>query len=344
MTGSEPRSKVVIFSLGGTISSVRSSSGKALSGAMPGEDLFRQLNIPIDSSVEIQTLSQKPSNAITAEDLLSLRRHCIAAAARPEVAGIVVSQGTDTLEDTVCFLDTCLDLQDTGVIVTGAQRVPYAPGSDAGPNLRDAITVARSAPARRQGALVVFNEEIHAGDAVLKTSSFQLGGFTSPGYGPLGHVDGDIVRMRQRAPRAPVIEPGNTLPRVDILTVSLAAHPAVIEACVNSGARGLVLDAVGRGHVPPDWMEGLAAVAKEGIPIAVTSSTHSGRLAEVYEYTGSLAEIAQMGAVAAHNISARKARLRMMCALSAGQTIDSQIMNPVEQGLLPIGSPAGKRS
>lgn len=330
MTGTGPRAKVVIFSLGGTISSIRSSSGKALSGALSGADLFSQLNIPVDGSVEVQTLSQKPSNAITTDDLLSLHRHCIAAAARPEVAGIVVSQGTDTLEDTVYFLDTTLDLSEVGLIVTGAQRVPYAPGSDAGPNLRDAITVARSAPARGQGALVVFNEEIHAGDTVLKASSFQVSGFTSPGYGPLGHVDGDTTRMRQRAPRAPLVVPGNPLPRVDILPVSLAAHPAVIEASVNSGARGLVLDAIGRGHVPPDWMESLTAVAKLRIPIAVTSSTLSGRLAEAYEYTGSLAEIAQIGAVAVHNISARKARLRMMCALSAGQDIDSELMNPVQ--------------
>ncbi len=319
--------KVVVFSLGGTIASIRSGSGKAVAGALSGEDLFRQLNIPIDASVEMQTLSRKPSNAITPQDLLALRQHCLDAAARPEVVGIVVSQGTDTLEDTACFLDISLDLQDTGLVVTGAQRVPYAAGSDAGPNLRDAITVARSGAARGQGALVVFNEEIHAGDTVCKVSSFQLNGFASPAHGPLGYVDGDVVRMRLRAPRAYMIVPDADLPRVDILPVSLGAHPALITASVTSGARGLVLDAVGRGHVPPDWMESLTAVARQ-VPIVVTSATHAGRLAEAYEYTGSLAELTAIGVIPVHNVSARKARLRLMCAISADLAITSDTMNP----------------
>lgn len=243
--------KVVVFSLGGTVASIRSSSGKAMAVALSGEDLFRQLNIPIDASVEMQTLSKKPSNAITTIDLLALRPHCLDAAARPEIAGIVISQGTDTLEDTACFLDISLDLQNTGLVVTGAQRVPYAAGSDAGPKPARCHTVARSDAARGQGALVVFNEEIHAGDTVCKISSFQLNGFGSPALGPLGYVDGDAVHMRLRAPRASVIVPDADLPRVDILPVSLGAHPALIAASITSGARGLVLDAVGRGMCRP---------------------------------------------------------------------------------------------
>ena len=327
MNVSAQPAKVVVFSLGGTIASIRSATGKALAGALSGEDLFRQLKIDTVADVELQTLLQKPSNAITTDDLLSLRQHCITAAYRADVAGIVVSQGTDTLEDTAYFLDATLDLAGTGLVVTGAQRVPYAAGSDAGPNLRDAITTARSTAARGQGALVVFNEEIHAGDVVRKISSFQVNGFGSPGYGPLGFVDGGDIYMRHRAGRAVTIAPGKVLPRVDILPVTLGAHPALIEASVNSGARGLVLDAIGRGHVPPDWMDGLDRVARRGIPIVVTSVTLSGRLAEAYEYRGSLADLVEIGAVAVHHLSARKARLRMMSALSADIDIDSASMN-----------------
>lgn len=320
---------VVILSLGGTIASVQSDSGKARAGALSGEDLLAKLKLGDAGPLEMRTLAQKPSNALTGDDLLALHRECTEIAARKDVAGIVVSQGTDTLEDTACFLDTTLELQEIGVVITGAQRVPYAAGSDAGPNLRDAITVARSEQARGQGALVVFNEEVHAGDSVRKVSSYHLDGFGSPGWGPLGHVDGSDLYLRRRGPRAPVVTPGGCLPRVDILPVSLGAHPAIIMAAIESGARALVIDALGRGHVPPDWMDALKSAVARGACIAVTSSTSSGPLAEAYEYAGSLAELTAIGAIPVHHVTARKARIRMMCVLSTGVMIDAAVMNPV---------------
>ncbi|PCM46319.1 asparaginase [Marinobacter sp. ANT_B65] len=316
------KNTLVLISLGGTIASLPGTSGRAIAGALSGTELMEKLQIKSDCPVEVITLCQKPSNAITTADLLQLRKLCIDLSQREDVAGLVVSQGTDTLEDTAYFLDTSLALADTAVVVTGAQRVPYAPGSDAGPNLRDALKVAGTPQARGAGALVVFNEEIHGANSVRKLSSYQLNGFGSPGIGPVGFVDGDEVRLCKRLQRSDVIAPGEQLPRVDILPVAIDASPALLEAAVASGAKGLVIDAIGRGHIPPSWVEPLGDLLSAGIPVVVTSSTHWGRVEEVYEYPGSLAEQVSMGAIKANHLNARKARLRLMCALSCKMPID----------------------
>jgi L-asparaginase len=319
------KNTVVLISLGGTIASLPGSSGRAIAGALSGKELMDRLQIESDCPIEVITLYQKPSNAITTDDLLQLRELCLELSQRKDVVGLVVSQGTDTLEDTAYFLDTSLALEDTALVVTGAQRAPYAPGSDAGPNLRDAIKVASAPQARGAGALVLFNQEIHGASYVRKLSSYQLNGFGSPGIGPVGFVDGDEVRLTRQLQRLCAIAPGGQLPRVDIIPVALGASPALLEAAVASGAQGLIIDAVGRGQVPPDWMEPLGVIRAAGVPVVVVSSTQWGRLAEAYEYQGSLAEQVAIGVLKASYLNARKARLRLMCALSCNMPIDQSL-------------------
>jgi len=319
------KNTVVLISLGGTIASLPGSSGRAIAGALSGKELMDRLQIESDCPIEVITLYQKPSNAITTDDLLQLRELCLELSQRKDVVGLVVSQGTDTLEDTAYFLDTSLALEDTALVVTGAQRAPYAPGSDAGPNLRDAIKVASAPQARGAGALVLFNQEIHGASYVRKLSSYQLNGFGSPGIGPVGFVDGDEVRLTRQLQRLCAIAPGEQLPRVDIIPVALGASPALLEAAVASGAQGLIIDAVGRGQVPPGWMEPLGVIRAAGVPVVVVSSTQWGGLAEAYEYQGSLAEQVAIGVLKASYLNARKARLRLMCALSCNMPIDQSL-------------------
>lgn len=325
--GVNMKNTVVLISLGGTIASIPDSSGRAIAGALSGKELLDKLQIESDGPVEVITLLQKPSNAINSADLLQLRALCVELSQREDVAGLVISQGTDTLEDVAYFLDTSLTLPDTALVVTGAQRVPYAPGSDAGPNLRDAIRVARAPQARGVGTLVVFNEEIHAANVVRKISSYQLNGFGSPGFGSLGFVDGDNVRLARQLQRQNAITPGAQLPRVDIITVTIDVPPAVLEAAVTSGAKGLVIDAVGRGNVLPDWVEPLGTMIASGVPVVITSSTQHGNLAEAYEYPGALSEMVSLGALKASHLSARKARLRLMCAMSCNMPVNQSLFS-----------------
>jgi L-asparaginase len=125
--------------------------------------------------------------------------------------------------------------------------------------------------------------------------------------------------------RLSAIAPGEELPRVDIIPVAIGASPALLEAAVASGAQGLIIDGVGRGQVPPDWMEPLGVLRAAGVPVVVVSSTQWGRLAEAYEYRGSLAEQVAIGVLKASHLNARKARLRLMCALSCNMPINQSI-------------------
>lgn len=308
--------RIVVLSTGGTIASSRDASGRSVSGALRGEELVRQLALEIDLPVEVHSFLQKPSNAIDAGDLLQLRAQCLELSRDTNVGGIVITHGTDTLEDTAYFLQSTVPHDSCPIVVTGSQRVPHAMGSDALTNLASAITVAADKAVRGCGVLVVFNESIFSANDVRKVSTFQLHGFDAPGYGPLGCVDGRQVHLMRRPILPRTLVPGSSLPRVDLLTVTLGADPALLAAAADGGARGVVIEGVGRGHVPPDWMPAIEAALARRVVAVISSSCLHGPLAQAYEFAGSLHDLERAGVVRASGLSARKARMRLMAFLS----------------------------
>lgn len=318
--------RIVVLTTGGTIASQPDESGRNRSGALQGDALMAQVSLPPDfeARVEVRSVLQKPSNAMTCDDLLLLRDHCQALAESPDVCGVVITHGTDTLEETAYFLDITLPGQ-LPIVLTGSQRAPHEPGTDAFRNLADALQVAAASQVSGLGTLVVFNQTIYAARQVRKVSTFQVNGFAAPETGPLGYVDGARIRLAARPVRPPAsaVAIGTTLPRVDILPAYLGASPSLIDAAVEAGAVGLVIDGLGRGHVPPDWVPSLARVIERGVPIAVVSSCPSGPVHQAYEFTGSLASLESMGALPVLDLSARKARLALSVLLAS----------PSQQGL-----------
>ena len=271
-------------------------------------------------AVEVRSLLQKPSNAISLDDLMSLRRECQALAESSDVTGIVITHGTDTLEETAYFLDITLPASPT-LVLTGSQRAPHEPGTDAFRNIADAVMVAASDEARGLGTLVVFNQSIFSARQVRKVNSFQVNGFAAPDVGPLGYVDGDRVRVAMHPARPEALElPADaTLPRVDILPAYLDASPALLEAAVAGGAAGLVIDGLGRGHVPPEWLDIIPRITAQGIPVVIVSSCPSGPVHASYEFVGSLASLEAAGIVAVPDLSARKARLALSVLLASAK-------------------------
>lgn len=310
---------IVVLSTGGTIASRRGEDGRSQAGQLTGEELVSQLALPATMRVQVHSVLQKPSNALALEDLLLLREQCLAFAAKPDVAGIVLTHGTDTLEDTAFFLQSSLPHDLCPVVVTGSQRPPHALGTDAYANLAAAIKVAASEQAHGAGVLVLFNESIFSANHVRKVNSFQLHGFDAPGFGHLGYIDGERVVLFQRPHLPATLVPGAALPRVDIVPVSLGAGPEQLEASARSGAAGIVLDAVGRGHVPPTWMPVVRELVEQGVVLALSTSCSQGPLAPAYDFPGCMQELRQAGVYLASDLSARKARLRLMLALSSAQ-------------------------
>lgn len=311
--------QIVVLSTGGTIASRRGDDGRSQAGQLTGQELVAQLSLPPEMDVQVYSVLQKPSNALALSDLLLLREQCLFFASKSEVAGIVLTHGTDTLEDTAFFLQSSLPHGLCPIVITGSQRPPHALGTDAYANLAAAIKVAASKQAYGAGVLVLFDESIFSANHVRKVNSFQLHGFDAPGFGHLGYIDGGSVRLLQRPYLPTPITPGKSLPRVDIVPVSLGAGPEQLEASVQSGAVGIVLDAVGRGHVPPDWMQSIGQAVTQGVTLALTTSSQQGPLAPAYDFPGCLQELEKIGVYLASDLSARKARLRLMLALSSDQ-------------------------
>lgn len=325
---------VVVLTTGGTIASLPDRTGRSASGAMNGESLLEQVGFPEDGEVDVQVRSilQKPSNAITLADLLTIHHLCEELASQPDVHGIVITHGTDTLEDTAYFLDITLSLGTCALVITGSQRAPHEVGTDAYRNIANAVTVAAHPAMQGAGAVVVFNESIFAARHVRKISTYQVNGFNSPGYGKLGYVDGSRVHLAQAVYRPAPLPLGEVLPQVDIVPAYLDARSTMVDAAVSAGARGLVIEGLGRGHVPPGWLEPISRAIQSEIPVLVVSSCQQGPVHASYEFPGSLASLEERGAIAAIDLSARKARLALAVILSTKAEEDistriKQLMN-----------------
>ncbi|MGE0719742.1 MAG: asparaginase [Alphaproteobacteria bacterium] len=229
----------------------------------------------------------------------------------PGLDGIVVTHGTATLEETAYFLHLTLKL-DIPVVLVGAQRPASALGTDAGPNLLNAVRTAGSPVARGLGVLVVLNDEIHAAREVTKTSTLRLQTFRSPDFGLVGHADADRIAIERRpARRRGVFDiAGRTsLPRVDIVPSYAGADAAAIHAFVAAGAEGLVVSGMAPGFVPPAQREPLDDAVTRGIAVVMSTRAGSGRVTP-------RAALVRRGWLAADSLNVQKARILLMLALA----------------------------
>lgn len=317
--------KIILLSTGGTIASTAAADGRAVAGALAGEDLVQQIHPRAGIELRVQSVFQKPSNAITLDDLSALHHACQSLIDAGDVDGIVVTHGTDTLEDTAYFLDTTLHTGNVTVVVTGSQRVPHAMGTDAFVNLQNAVHIAADDQTQNMGVLVAFNEMIYAAASVRKVSSFQVNGFDAPALGCLGVIDNGAVTVYQRPVRLPVLGFGTSpMPMVDIVSVYLDARPDLLDAAVQSGAQGIVVDGLGRGHVPPGWMASVTRAIDAGTLVLICTSTLHGPVYTSYDFQGSLHELETAGALGISGLTARKARMRLIALLSLNPSIDRQ--------------------
>lgn len=327
--------RVMVLTLGGTIASLPSTSG-AGGGAIPtltGDDLLAMApGLAQVADVTAHTIMQVPSCDIRPQDVRAVAETIAVATGAPArdgteeapVDGVVVVQGTDTLEETAYLLDLLLDIEQP-VVVTGAMRTPSTPGADGPANLIAAVQVAADPAARGLGALVVLSDEIHAAAHVAKTHSSATDAFTSPGFGPIGRVVEGRVHIYARPVRQqePVdVPPDATWPYVPILRVAQGTRPVEVDA-LAAIADGLIVEATGGGHVPADLVPVLEAVAHR-IPVVLTSRTGAGgTLESTYGYPGSEMDLLGRGVVSSGPLDAVKARLWLGARLAAGLPVAS---------------------
>jgi L-asparaginase len=310
---------VALGSLGGTITMTSTSRQSGVTPTAGADDLVAAVpGLDRVAEVHATTLGSVPSASLTFDDVLAAL-----AWARGEVeagaAGVVLVQGTDTLEETAFLLDLFWERPEP-LVVTGAMRPPQHAGADGPANLLASVATAASPQMRDTGVLVVLNDEVHAAARVRKTDSTALDAFASPGTGPLARVvEREPVNLsgRARQPAMATPDPGSRV-RVALLESSLDDRADLVRLLVSQGYDGLVLAAFGVGHVSDATAEAVSDVVPQ-VPVVVASRTGAGStLTRTYGFTGSESDLLARGAVLSGWLDARKSRVLLWALLSLG--------------------------
>ncbi len=266
--------------------------------------------------MSVEQIANVNSRDMTPEIWLRLSRRANELLSRPDIRGVVVTHGTDTLEETAYFLDLTVT-STKPVVVVGAQRAPTMWDTDGPRNMLDAVRVAVSAEAVGMGTMVVMNGQINAAREVTKTNTLAVETFQTLDFGLLGVADIDVVRF-YRAPtrRQTVAIPGDATLADDVVIVSqyAGADARGLELQLEAGELdGVVVAGLGLAHVSSPTLEVLRKVRAEGIPVVVASRVTTGRIVPLYANNIDLLDI---GAVQADNLSPWKARVLLMAAMT----------------------------
>ena len=320
---------VAIFLTGGTIAmKVDAARGGAVP-ALSGRDLIR-LTPGIEQVAEIDVIdfASLPGPHMTPPKMLELSRAVAAKLAEPRVAGAVVTHGTDTLEETAYLLDLVLS-EEKPIVFVGAMRNSSELSWDGPANLRAAVQVAAEPSARGLGVVVAMTDRLIAASEAVKVDSEALHTFHSRDFGPLGIVDKDRVIVSRRPARREHIPTDALEERVDIIQAAAGVDGRFIEWAIDGGARGLVLQGLGRGNLPPATMPAVERAIGTGLPVVVTSRCPRGRVLDTYAYEGAGKQLTQLGAILGGMLPSHKARLKLMVTLGAGWS-KSQIRRSFE--------------
>jgi L-asparaginase len=294
------------------------SGGGAQTSLTAKEILQATKGINAITGVETEEWGQFPGPHMTVERMWSLRNRIAEHLTRREVSGVVITHGTDTLEESA-YLVARSTSTEKPIVFTGAMRKVSDLGWDGPANLFEAVRVAASPETRGFGVMVVIGGQIFTALDTTKTNTHLLDAFESPGLGPLGVLDeGELIMRREMPPSPPVITPKELATPIDIIFAAAGSDARLIDASREGGARGLVLAAMGRGNVPPAMVPGIQRWVAEEKPVIITSRTQGGRVGHTYGYPGGGRRLEEMGAIFGGSRRAQQARIDLMLALGAG--------------------------
>lgn len=310
---------IVILFTGGTIAMRQDASGTVPS--LNAQEIINATRgIDLVTGVETEEWGSYPGPHMTVERMWSLRNRIREHIDRPEVTGVVVTHGTDTLEESAYLVARSLPA-DKPVVFTGAMRTVSDLGWDGPANLLESVRVAASPETRGFGAMVVISGQIFAAFDVTKTNTHLLDAFESPGFGPLGVLDeGELVMHREMPPMPEIIDPPELAAPIDIIFVAAGSDARLLDAS-RECARGVVVAAMGRGNVPPALVPAIERWIAEGKPVVLTSRTQGGRVGHTYGYAGGGKRLEEIGAIFGGSKRAQQARIDLMLALGAGMSM-----------------------
>ncbi|WP_227375940.1 asparaginase [Haladaptatus halobius] len=314
---------VTVLSTGGTIASTAGENG-----AVPteGGDRLVEAVPELDAvgDIEVEQVAQIPSYELNAETLEAIGGRVYDRIGDAAVDAVVVTHGTDTMEETAYYLDATLQ-PETPVFLTGAQRRPDEVSSDGPANLVTTFEAARTfANEGRGGTFIAFDGTVHAARFGTKVHTSRLDAFDSPDVGPVATVDREGVRIlrRPRSETTPIAN-GSLEPSVYAIRSGAGVDETVGKAVVERGADGLVVEGTGLGNVTAELGAFVRSTVDDGIPVVVTSRCIAGRTAPIYGGVGGGAKLREYGAMFEGDLPAQKARLKLTLALSEHDDLES---------------------
>lgn len=307
--------KLLILHTGGTISMSEDKNGNVSPSAQnPLMSALEKLHHP--ARLEQESFLNVPSPHINADHWWKLKKRIEQAVKNEGFDSIVITHGTDTLEETAYFLDLALDC-NVPVAITGAMRSSNELGADGLINLQSAILVALSEESKNKGVLVVMNDEVHNAKFVTKTHTTNVATFQTPTFGPCGLVSKDRVIYFQQLTQYERF-PLHTLNKrnVQLIKTYAGMDSFLLHQLAEHGCDGVVIEALGAGNLPPSCLAGIEALLAKNIPIVLVSRAFNGVTQDVYDYLGGGKQLKQQGIIFTTGLSGQKARIKLMVLLN----------------------------
>ncbi|MGY5340011.1 asparaginase [Levilactobacillus spicheri] len=306
---------ILAIHTGGTISMSQNDKGEVVPSAH--NPIAAQTTI-LAGWVQLITdeLFNLPSPHVTPARMLEIQQRIVRAEAAG-IDGVVITHGTDTLEETAYFLD--LTLPNTiPVVVTGAMRSSNQVGSDGLYNFHSAIEVAAADVSRDKGVLVVMNDEIHTARYVTKTHTTNVATFRTPTFGPIGLIAHGTPTYFQQLIQQTTCDIDHVVDGVYLLKAYAGMDGTFFDALANDRTRGLVIEGLGAGNLPPRTLPSVQRLLDRQIPIVLVSRCYNGVAEDIYDYQGGGIELRKMGLHLCQGLNGQKARIKLLVGLSAG--------------------------
>lgn len=312
--------RILVLHTGGTIAMKEDTLTGGVSPDVSNPLMDAPIHIDDDVELIVEDIFNTPSPHMTSKEMLQLKER-IQLAHLSGVDGVVITHGTDTLEETAFFLDTTIGGQ-LPIVVTGAMRSSNEIGSDGLYNFESAIRVAKSPDALGKGVLVVMNDEIHSARYVTKTHTTNIATFRTPTLGPIGLVTKHRILFMQELLNNRHLD----VDRVDGLFPIVKAYAGMtgelFDALADSLIDGLVIEALGAGNLPPQTIEPLKKLIARNIPVVLVSRCFNGVAEPVYDYLGGGIELQALGVIFCNSINSQKARIKLLIAKNRGLTME----------------------
>lgn len=326
------KKKVAVVFTGGTISmTIDPDLGAAIPSLSGEEILSLATNINKVATIEGHNFDEIPSPHMTFEKLMELKQYINKLLNRDDVCGVVVTHGTDSLEETAYFLDLVIN-NEKPVVVTGAMRSSSELGYDGSSNLSAAVCTAISDAARSKGVLVAMNNEVMMASEVTKIDTLALNTFQAPSHGSLGIIDCNQLVLLKDASKKTFIDTDKYEPKVALIKTGLDMGDDLIKFAADAGYKGIVIEGMGRGNIPPQAFEGIKYAREKGVQVVLVSRCLTGRVYDSYGYLGSGRDLKNIGCIFGGDLPGQKARIKLMLAL--GKTNDQQELKDIfEKGI-----------